>query len=225
MEVWKDVKGYEGLYQVSNLGRVKSLKRQRNANLMYSKTATVPERILKYGVSQGYLAVTLAKNKVNTKIRVHKLVAINFIPNPENKPYINHKDGNKHNNAVDNLEWATPKENTKHAIDYGLINCMCTFEGHRHTEETKKRMRESRKWGSSKYHRVISQYTKDGKFIKEWNGFVEIEKVLGYDRRNLQSCCKNKIPSAYGYIWRYADEQNNIQPTCNGEYGELFNTQ
>ena len=209
-EVWKDVRGYEGLYQVRNLGRVKSLKRHRSVNLMNTKTATVPERILKFGVSQGYLAVTLAKDKINKKIRVHKLVASTFIPNPENKPHINHKDGNKHNNAVDNSEWITPKENTKHAFENGLIKGMCSFKGYHHTEEAKKLISEGNKWGSSKNHRIIKQYTKDGEFIKEWHGFVEIEKVLGCDKRNLQSCCKGRIPSAYGYIWRYANEQDNI---------------
>lgn len=216
MEVWKDIKGYEGLYQVSNLGRVKSLKRQRDVNLPYSNTATVPEKILKYGTSQGYLAVTLAKNKINKKIRVHKLVALNFIPNPDNKPHINHIDGNKHNNCVNNLEWVTPKENTKHAFDNGLIKNMCSFKGYHHTEEAKKRISEGNRWGSSKNHKIINQYTKNGEFIKEWHGFVEVEKVLGYSKKNLQACCKNRIPSAYGYIWRYANEQNNLQPDCNG---------
>lgn len=215
-EIWKDIKGYEGLYQVSNLGRIKSLKRQREVNLMYSTKATVPERILKYGTSQGYLAVTLAKNKVNTKIRVHKLVALNFIPNPENKPHINHKDGNKHNNSVDNLEWVTPKENTKHAIENGLLTSVCSFKGYRHTEKAKQRIREGNKWGSSKNHKIINQYDKNGGFVKQWHGFVEIENELRFDKRNIQSCCKNRIPSAYGFIWRYANEQNNIQLACDG---------
>lgn len=189
MEVWKDIKGYEGLYQVSNLGRVKSLKRQRDVNLLYSNTATVPEKILKYGTSQGYLAVTLAKNKVNKKIRVHKLVALNFIPNPENKPYINHKDGNKHNNNVENLEWITPKENTKHAYANKLMH---------------------------PHFNVINQYDTEGNFIKSWNGYSEINKVLGYSQQNICHCCKRRTRTAFGYVWRYADEQNNIQSDCNG---------
>ena len=99
-EIWRDIDGYEGLYQVSNKGRVKSLK--------YGK-----ERILRPGwKTGGYLFVILCKNGNQSKQRIHRLVAQAFIPNPNNKPQVNHLDENKKNNCVDNLEWATAKENT-----------------------------------------------------------------------------------------------------------------
>lgn len=103
MEVWKDIKGYESLYQVSNTGKIKSLRFGR-------------ERILKPIKRQGYLRVDL----ISKWFSVHRLVALHFIPNPENKPEVNHKDGDKKNNCVDNLEWNTAQENMRHAHDTGL---------------------------------------------------------------------------------------------------------
>lgn len=119
-EIWKDIKGYEGVYQVSNYGRVKSLQRYR-----VSKSGTnqnVNEKILKQscGKTHKYLNVTLAKNKKNKTFQIHRLVALYFIPNPLNKSQVNHIDGNKQNNCVDNLEWCTCKENIHHAWKNGL---------------------------------------------------------------------------------------------------------
>lgn len=102
-EVWKDIKGYEALYQVSNLGRVKSLNYHR----------TGKERILKPGTqTKGYLKVPLYKYGKIEEFRVHRLVAEAFIPNPNKYPCVNHKDENKQNNSVDNLEWCTVQYNT-----------------------------------------------------------------------------------------------------------------
>lgn len=100
MEVWKDIEGYEGLYQVSNLGRVKN-----------SRTG----RILKFGKHKnGYLQVILCKNGKTKHYYIHRLVAKTFIPNPQNKPEVNHIDENKENNHVENLEWVTHNENMKY---------------------------------------------------------------------------------------------------------------
>ena len=180
-EIWKDVPGYEGLYQVSNMGRVKSLARTRKMNLPGRDTASVSERILKFGASQGYHAVTLAKDGINRKIRLHKLVALVFVPNPDNKPDINHKDGDKHNNRSDNLEWVTPSENQRHAISTGL----------RKDELRRKR---------------VNQYDRNGNFIRSWNGYVEIKEALGIPCQSVCGCCKGRCPTAYGYIWRLAGE-------------------
>jgi hypothetical protein len=107
-EIWKDIEGYEGYYQVSNLGRVKSLRRKTksgNGGFKY-----IRERILRPGNGE-YLTTPLVKNGVQKTHYVHRLVAIAFIPNPENKMDVNHKDFNKKNNNVGNLEWTTRKEN------------------------------------------------------------------------------------------------------------------
>ena len=110
-EIWKPIKGYEGLYEVSNLGRVKSLKRWHHPR----------ENILKnWFTTDGYCATTLSKNSKYKHIRTHRIVAQTFIPKEMNKEEVNHKDGNKLNNCVDNLEWVSSSENQKHAYKLGL---------------------------------------------------------------------------------------------------------
>lgn len=121
-EVWKDIKGWEGKYQISNLGNVKSV--YRTVNYMFKgkeKTRRIYERILKKAINKfGYEYVNLTDNYKAKKLKVHRLVAEAFIPNPLNKRTVNHIDGNKLNNCVDNLEWATYIENQHHAIEKGL---------------------------------------------------------------------------------------------------------
>lgn len=116
-EIWKDIKDYEGVYQVSNLGRVKSLSRFHNNN---SGGYLSKERILKQNIKRGYLTVGLCKEGKTKTYSVHRLVAIAFIVNPHNKKTVNHIDGNKTNNLVSNLEWCTYSENQQHAFNIGL---------------------------------------------------------------------------------------------------------
>jgi NUMOD4 motif/HNH endonuclease len=106
-EHWRDIEGYKGMYQVSDLGRIRSLK--------YGK-----KRILKPSLSKGYCSYSLSKDNFVKYFRGHRLVAIAFIPNPENKPEVNHKNGNKLDNRKVNLEWATDEENKQHAWKTGL---------------------------------------------------------------------------------------------------------
>ena len=105
MEIWKDVKGYEGLYQVSNLGRIKSL-----GNLQNRK-----EKLLKINIRNGYCTTYLYKNNKKKSFLCHRLVAEAFISNPDNLPQVNHKDENKLNNCVENLEWCTAKYNVNYS--------------------------------------------------------------------------------------------------------------
>jgi hypothetical protein len=117
-EIWKDIIGYEGLYQVSNLGRVKSLDRITPHPAKFKKG-----QIMKQGDGHhGYKLSTLCKNGRSKTYRVNRLVASHFIPNPENKPEVNHKNGIKSDNSVNNLEWSTSKENIDHAHRTGLRN-------------------------------------------------------------------------------------------------------
>lgn len=120
-ETWKDIPNYEGLYQASNLGRIKGLRRYKQN---HSKLQLVEEKIIKQYVNKhnGYVYAVLCKDGKEKNCRVHKLIATAFIPNPENKKTINHIDGNKANNRVDNLEWATNQENIMHAIETGLAS-------------------------------------------------------------------------------------------------------
>lgn len=121
VEIWKPIKDWEFLYEVSNLGRVKSLERKVSAK--NGAKRTVKERILKFNDSRGYLLVHLSKSQHNTKgYKVHRLVAEAFIPNPQGKPCVNHINGIKTDNRVENLEWVTHLENSRHATDTGLLN-------------------------------------------------------------------------------------------------------
>ena len=118
-EVWKDIEGYEGLYQVSTCGNIKSLaKSRKNGNGRYY---IQKEKLLKQSfTTTGYKKVELYKDGKRKSFKVHRLVAIAFIPNPDNKPEVNHIDGNKINNNIDNLEWVTSSENSIHAYETGL---------------------------------------------------------------------------------------------------------
>lgn len=117
MEIWKDVIGYEGIYQVSNLGRVKSLSRVVKK---WDGHRTINSIILKQSLLVGYPSVMVSVNNISKRIKAHRIVAIAFIPNPENKPCVNHINGIKTDNRVENLEWCTHSENQIHAFKTGL---------------------------------------------------------------------------------------------------------
>lgn len=120
-EKWKDIEGYEGLYQVSNLGNIKSL--ERKVLCKNGEFKTIHEKNRKpFKDKDEYLGLTLSKNGKLQTIKVHREVAKAFIPNNNNKEQVNHIDGNKNNNIISNLEWCTNQENRNHAIKNGLAN-------------------------------------------------------------------------------------------------------
>ena len=176
-EIWKDIKGYEGLYQVSNLGRVKSL--ERYVNHSGNSKRIVYEKILKPVIDNTkYYVVSLWKNNIHKRVHIHRLVIETFILNIENKSFVNHIDGNKLNNCIDNLEWCTPQENNIHAYTIGL--------------------------NPSK--RKVNQYDLDGNLIKTWNSIKEANNF--YKTSHISECCNNKSSRKMtkGYLWKYADK-------------------
>jgi hypothetical protein len=119
-EIWKDIEGYEGLYQISNYGRVKTLSRITNFG---NRIKIIPEIIKKLSNDKdGYLITTLSKQSRKKNIKIHRIVADTFIDNPLNKPTVNHKNGIKTDNYVSNLEWATYLENNLHGYNHNLIS-------------------------------------------------------------------------------------------------------
>jgi len=119
-EIWKDIVGYEGLYEISNLGRVKSYDRIIKHSIIGEYIKKGKDKVCMIG-NHGYGSIKLTDYTGNSKKKLlHRLVAKTFIPNPENKRTVNHKDGNKLNNSVDNLEWATDSEQQLHAFNTGL---------------------------------------------------------------------------------------------------------
>lgn len=180
-EEWKDIKDYEGLYQVSNLGNVRSLDKEiiRKNNF---KSIKIKGRILKQQNCGGYKVVPLCKNGKECQKKIHRLVAEAFIENPNNLPIINHKDENKSNNVVENLEWC----NSKYNSNYGT--CI-----------------ERRVKASSRPLYQIDRY--NGTIVAEWDGANYAKKALNLKYSdNILYCCKKKTYLAYNYIWRYKDE-------------------
>lgn len=174
-EVWKEIENYEGLYQVSNMGRVKSLN--------YGHTGE--ERILKQGRCGKYLKVELSKNRRLKAITVHRLVATAFIPNPDNLPCINHKDENPFNNAANNLEWCTYKYNN----NYGT--------------RTQRASEAKRGKYNTKVSKPVLQFTKQGEFIKEHPSTMEAQRQTRVLNGNISLCCSGRRKSAGGFIWKY----------------------
>ena len=196
-EIWKDIEGYEGLYQVSNLGNVKSLeKTSKNRWGQYCKN----EKILKPLIlTKGYLSVFLYTTTTKTNKKIHRLVAQAFLPNPDNLPQVNHKDEDKTNNVV----WI----NEDGSIDYEKKNLeWCTNEYNSNYGTRKKRV--SIKLTNGKKSKPVLQYDLKGNFIKEWPSVMEIKRQLGFSNGNIAECCRGKYNNIYGYIWRYKGSVN-----------------
>lgn len=191
VEIWRDIEGYENLYQVSNFGRVKSLGNGKSHNYNLCK-----ERILKNDIKHGYQRVSLCKNGKCKHFFVHRLVAFAFIPNTNNYPIINHKDEIKTNNFVDNLEWCDCKYNSNYGtLRERLSNIM---KGKKMSQEAIEKMVNANS-------KPILQLTKNDEIICKWKSGAEIKRVLGFEPAAISKVCLGKQKTSYGYKWKFAD--------------------
>lgn len=185
-EKWKYIEGTGNMYMISNHGRVKSFKRD-SGGVILSNTN-------RYG---WYLTRQLIINGERKTLRIHRLVAEYFIPNPENKPQVNHKDGNKQNNHYSNLEWVTPHENIHHAINNGLSNMDPMIKRNRFESP-----------------KIIAQFDMDGNFIAAYANSKVASIYTGVCRRNiLQVACKTEYKpgmtrkQAGGFVWKTIEKK------------------
>lgn len=171
--MFKDIPGVKG-YKINEYGE------------------TLPETKWWNNTKNGYVYIKLGSKWLCQ----HRLVAELFVPNPENKPCVNHKDNNRHNNYYKNLEWVTNKENTEYAMKQGRINTNPQNFEKMHVKNCKITSKQ------------IDQFDKQGNFIKTWPSLQEIERQTGMFATNISQTCKGKYKTHYGYIWKYHKTSN-----------------
>ena len=184
MELWKPIKNYEGLYAVSNTGKIKRLRFINNK----TNKSQITDKILQLN-NGGYLTVSLSKNGKQKSYLVHRIVADAFMENPKKLKEINHIDGNKCNNNLENLEWCTREHNMREAFKNGLW----------------KSPNKNKFGGNSLKAKKVAMIDKDtNKVLKVFNSIIDGEKYCNSNSSGaISSCCKGKRKLAHGYKWEY----------------------
>ena len=179
---WKDIVGYENEYQINQFGEIRTLK---------DSPKLKKYDVLKPQISKrnGYVYQMLYKNGKEKLLRVHRLVAMAFLPNPNNLPQVNHKDGNKQNNSVDNLEWCEQSDNMKHAYKNGL---QIPSENQRRAIINTNKLKQKK----------VCQI-KDGEVINTFSGISEASRQTKISISCISRCCNLKRKSTNGYEWRF----------------------
>lgn len=192
-EIWKPVVGYEELYEVSNIGRVKSLprfaqsgnkKRRFNSCILATQTN-----------NKGYTSVTLWRNGKGTRYNVHRLLMRAFVPNPNNHPHIDHINAIKTDNRLENLRWCTAKENANNPKTLKLVRSIRKKQDYEQSQET----RRAKNGHNAPIY--VYQYSKDGTFVKMYKSLCQAAKTIGADHSNIRRVLNNPTLSAGGYLW------------------------
>lgn len=209
-EIWKDIEGYEN-YQVSNMGNVRSLDYRGSGKIKILKP-----RLIK----TGYYIVGLSKNRVQKDYRINRLVAEAFIPNPENKPNVDHIDTNPLNNRVDNLRWCTQKENINNPIT--LKKMSMTAKGKILSDETKKKIGERSKGNTylkgrygkdANASKPVIQFTLDGELVRKWDCISDAVRTTGAPK--IVECCRGKRSKTGNSKWEYYDTERYLIALMN----------
>jgi len=204
-EIWKDIPGYKGRYQVSNIGRIKAT---RNGH----------ERILSGSLDKytGYRSFCLCKDGEIKRFSAHRIVAESFIPNVDNKPEIDHINTVRHDNRAENLRWVTRKENINNPISLERLRIAFTGKnsphyGKKRSEETKRKISEALKSSPLNHGRTgvrcknsqpVYQYDLKGNFIAAYAGQAEAARMTGIQQSDISLVCNGKSNIAGGYLWR-----------------------
>ena len=187
-EIWKEIKNYEELYEISNYGRIRSKERYINARR--GKRLKKVKILTPFCQKNGYYAITLWKYKSFKLHYIHRLVAIAFIENENCLEQVNHKNGDKKDNNVENLEWVSRSENMKHAISLGLFS--------------KSVLNERINKMNEKVMKPVCQI-KDGKVIKTYKSATLAGKELGHKYSNISACCRGLLKTSCGFQWKWKD--------------------
>lgn len=188
-EIWKDIEDFEGMYQVSNKGRVKSL--DRTVKQRTNSTQVKKSRFIVGSMNQkGYPLTGLTKNNIKSSFATHRLVAETFIENPESKETVNHIDGVKTNNNVDNLEWNTYKENIAHSWEIGNHSLR---PDHMDFMSKNSIIKNSKK---------VGRYTKDNVYIDSFNSIREGAEHVGINYRGVSACVNGTQLTSGGFKWK-----------------------
>lgn len=197
-EMWRAVDGYKGLYEISSTGQVRSLKRNTTSGKMLSPAKTIDG-----------LSVHLRDSGRDRTYTIHRLVAEAFIPNPENKKTVNHKDGNRWNNNMNNLEWATQSENIQHSHDNLPRDFQAYGENHNNSL-------------------TVSQYDKNGRLWGVYGSVNEAGRQNNIEFTNIAKCARGERATAGGYVWKYEGKEATIKseieytPKTDTDYTSKF---